>query len=325
VTFGFAELQGGGSRVRLVPALGGKITAMEIGGRQWLWTNDAITPRLPEPVTTPQAPMGAIVYAETGDSGGYDECFPTVGPCLIPTNGVKLPDHGELWMQPPTVSVETGIDGQSATCIWEGRALPYQFERLVRVTPAGDVVMRYSARNTGKVALPFIWSSHPMFPLTEHTWLDLPAGAMVRVDARHGDVMHMAEDFRWPRVRLEKTIADLSWPYAVAKQYACKLFVTMPAGPVVVGIEDNGVRLDAVFQAPDIPTVGLWINRRGWAPRKVKPYMNLGFEPCIGSPDSLATAMGPWGDAHWLQPGEARAWSLTWRAGTPRADRVSRR
>lgn len=316
MSFGFAELQGGGTRVRLVPALGGKISALEIGGRQWLWTNDAIEAR---------TPVAGASYAETGDTGGYDECFPTVAASNVSTGNVALPDHGELWTQPPAVTVETGPDGQSATCVWEGRAIPYQFTRVVRVGPSGEVVMRYAAQNTGRARLPFIWSSHPMLPLTEHTWLDLPAGAMVRVDAKHGDVVHMAEDFRWPRVRLEKTIADLSWPYSVAKQYACKLFVTLPAGPVVVGVEDGAARLEAVFHAPEIPTIGLWINRRGWSPRKIKPYTNLGFEPCIGSPDSLATALGPWNDAHWLQPGESRGWTLTWRAGTPKADRLSRR
>jgi uncharacterized protein (AIM24 family) len=31
--FGFAELRGGGSRVSIVPALGGKIAQLELGGR----------------------------------------------------------------------------------------------------------------------------------------------------------------------------------------------------------------------------------------------------------------------------------------------------
>jgi len=37
-------------------------------------------------------------YVETADSGGYDECFPTVGPCTLPSDverygGLALPDH----------------------------------------------------------------------------------------------------------------------------------------------------------------------------------------------------------------------------------------
>ena len=43
--FGFAELRGGGSRVLIVPALGGKIAHLELGGRQWLWTSDVLAVR----------------------------------------------------------------------------------------------------------------------------------------------------------------------------------------------------------------------------------------------------------------------------------------
>ena len=38
-------------------------------GREWLWRNDQIPLALPK--------QGAS-YAETADSGGWDECFPTV-------------------------------------------------------------------------------------------------------------------------------------------------------------------------------------------------------------------------------------------------------
>src|SRR5687768_17319680 len=74
--FGFAELRGGGSRVLIVPTLGGKIAQMELGGRQWLWQSDVIPYSVPEEGTS---------YVETADTGGYDECFPTVGPCKVPT------------------------------------------------------------------------------------------------------------------------------------------------------------------------------------------------------------------------------------------------
>jgi galactose mutarotase-like enzyme len=322
VTFGFAELQGGGSRVRVVPALGGKISALELAGRQWLWTNDAITP---------QAFVEGTSYIETGDTGGYDECFPTVAPCWLPGNarafgGLSLPDHGELWSMRADVTVETRPEGQVAIAVWEGKRMPYRFTRTLRVTAAGQIVFQYAVENRGREPMPFLWSSHPLLALTEQTWIDLPAGAIVRVDARHGDVVHMAEDFRWPRVRLEKTIADLSWPTAVAKQYACKLFVTMPGGPVVVAVEDGPARLEMAFDGGEVPTVGVWINRRGWSPsRKIKPSLNLGFEPCIGSPDSLATALGPWDGAQWLAPGATRQWTITWRSAAPRADRLSKR
>ena len=68
--FGFVEIRGGTSRIVCVPALGGSIVDMEIGGRQWLWKSDII------PFGPPQE---GTSYVETADSGGFDECFPTVG------------------------------------------------------------------------------------------------------------------------------------------------------------------------------------------------------------------------------------------------------
>ncbi len=329
MNLGFVELQGGGSRVRIVPALGGKIDILEIGGRQWLWSN---------PGVTPAAPADTMVYSDTGELGGYDECFPTVAPCDIPGSikrygGVKLPDHGELWSARPDVTVETPADGQAATCVWDGKKMayrfrmPYRFTRSVQVTTAGTVLMRYAVQNLSEDPMPFLWSAQPILSLTQDTWLDLPAGALVRADGRYGDASGMSDEFRWPRARLEKKIADLSWPDAVAKSYACKLFLTMPAGPVVVGVEQGGARLEAVFDAAEAPYVALWLNRRGWsATRRTKPSTTLSLAPCIGAPDSLTNALlQPWDSAGWLAPGAERRWSLTWRTSPPRAQAVSPR
>jgi hypothetical protein len=67
--FGSAELRAGTTKVVIIPALGGKIASMEMAGREWLWTSDVISQ---------QTPIDGASYVETADSGGYDECFPTV-------------------------------------------------------------------------------------------------------------------------------------------------------------------------------------------------------------------------------------------------------
>ena len=109
---------------------------MEIGGRQWLWKSDII------PFAPPQE---GTSYVETADSGGFDECFPTVGACRIPGwvrgwGGVELPDHGEVWSQLPEMDIDTTDDGQAVVTTWEGRRLPYRLTRLARVSRAGAVV-----------------------------------------------------------------------------------------------------------------------------------------------------------------------------------------
>ena len=318
--FGFVELRGGDSRVVIVPSLGGKIAQLELGGRQWLWTSD---------ITPYALPDESASYAETADSGGYDECFPTVAACKVPTwvrgfGGAQLPDHGELWSQAPVIDVRTSPDGQKATTTWMGRRMPYRVTREVRVTPTGDVVCEYEATNTGTERVPFIWSAQPLLPLTSGTRIELPQATRLHVYAQHDISLGVgATDLRWPMVRSQGRLLDLSHPSAVAKHYACKIFLEMREGRAAV-IED-GVRLELSFRVDDVPNFGLWINRGSWTPfKRGKPYQNFAFQPCIGAPDTLEEALGAWKNAHWIDAGKSRRWSLRWRAvpELPRADEV---
>ena len=306
--FGHAELGAGGSRVVLIPELGGKIASLEIGGRQWLWTNPSMPYRTPVPGTS---------YIENADSGGYDECFPTVGPCTLPAStpsfaGLELQDHGELWSQRPSIDVVTRPDGQQATMVWTGARMPYRFTRIVRVDASGAVSMRYSVRNTGATRMPFIWSSHPLLPLSENTRLFLPEGEPVRVyKSERIEMGGAGAEHRWPNIRTPKDTLDLSRPGATGKRFACKLF--FDSVPGIAAIEEDGARLEVRFDHAEVPDFGLWINARGWSPsRRIRNYSNLGFEPCIGAPDTLTDALGGWRRASWLEPGQTREWTLTW-------------
>src|SRR5882724_2414082 len=58
----------------LIPELGGKINSLRDRrtGREWLWRN-------PRQVYQ-RAPAGSA-YVAVADTGGWDECLPTVAPC----------------------------------------------------------------------------------------------------------------------------------------------------------------------------------------------------------------------------------------------------
>lgn len=308
--FGFVEIRGGTSRIVCIPALGGKIAEMELGGRQWLWTSDVI------PFASPQ---DGASYVETADSGGFDECFPTVGACRIPGwvrgwGGLELPDHGELWSQVPEMEIETGEHGQAVVTTWEGRRLPYRLTREARVSPEGEVVMTYHAVNDSADRVPFIWSSHPLLPLTPRTQVLLPEGAPMRVYATHRlEMGGPRSQHHWPFVRAAGRVLDFLSPYQVAKEYACKLFLEMPVGRA--RLREGDLELEVTFDTKDVGQFGLWLNKQGWTPfKKERPYCNLAFEPCIGAPDTLSDALGDWKRAQWLEPGQVRTWSIAWRA-----------
>ncbi|MDQ8154985.1 MAG: hypothetical protein P3B98_10020 [Gemmatimonadota bacterium] len=320
--FGTVELRGGNARVVLVPSLGGKLSELWFGERQWLWRNPQLPFRLPTPGTS---------YVLTADSGGYDECFPTVGACALPSlvrgaGGRELPDHGELWSQQPSLQLTTGEAGHRAHCVWQGEALPYRFERSVVVTPRGEVRCEYAATNLGEQKIPFIWSAHPLLPLGADTRLELPEGARVRVWAQVGvDLGGMAAEHRWPRARCGGQLLDFSVPArAWKKPFACKLFVDLPPGVHALRVLEGDQALTAHVDAAEVPHLALWINRGAWNPlprtswmpwRRPAPYHNFAFEPAIGAPDTLSDALGAWEGAHWLEAGETRRWTLTWTGG----------
>lgn len=305
--FPYVELRGGhDAAVLLVPSLGGKLAELWLGGRQWLWRSDV----------TPMAPgADGASYVETADSGGWDECFPTVGACRVPSwvkgaGGLQLPDHGELWSQAPTVEVTAAGASQSARCTWHGVRWPYRVEREVRVDEAGVVHLTYQATNDGRDRLPFLWSAHPLFPLSEHTQVLLPEGTRLRVYARRGiDLGEPRSEHRWPFVRAGARAFDFARPWEVAKRYACKLFLDMPEGEAVLREGDRELVMQ--WDARQVPHLGLWLNKRGWTPfRDEAPYLNLAVEPAIGAPDTIEDALGDWKAAAWLEPGELRSWSL---------------
>lgn len=307
----------------LLPALGGRIRDLTIAGRQWLWHNPEI------PFAVP--PADATSYVLAADSGGWDECAPTIAPCTL--DAAVLVDHGDLWSQRAAVAIETLPDGQRATCEWTGRAYPFLARRTVTVTPSGAVRFAYALTNTGSERRPFQWATHPLFPLTPDTRIELPEGAAIRIDAHHG-MPHAAvaggaaaapiEGRVWPHVMVGGVPRDLTRPFVgLERGQACMLFVGVPPQPTTLGIVQEGVRLAFTVHGAQTPWVGLWLNRGGWSPfpkrrslwarvtrRRRAAYCNFALEPCFSAFGSLAAAVDD-GNARWLAPGETHRWDMT--------------
>jgi galactose mutarotase-like enzyme len=287
-----------------VPGIGMKLTNLRrLNGREWLWRSDQIPLALPE--------SGAS-YVETADSGGWDECFPTVGPCPVPgaPQAPPLPDHGELWSASWTSSVYEHAEGTTLAGSARGTAFPYEFHREVTI-PSDDSVLRfrYRVRHTGSDAFPWIWSSHPLLNVQPGSELVLPGVHQVKVSAVHG--------------RQDLSENDVvSWPGAIGGdsdrfifpqtgRWAVKLFGDLgPEGRMILIDPRRQERLEFVVRREEVPQVGVWINCRGWAPTGRSPYYNLALEPCIGAPDRLDIAVEEWHAAQLLEPGSERQWSL---------------
>jgi galactose mutarotase-like enzyme len=291
--------------VVVVPSAGMRITNLRRPrGREWLWRSDQIPLARPVPGRS---------YVETADSGGWDECFPTVAPSPLPgasSGATPLPDHGELWAALWRSSVYEHARGTTLSASTTGQLLPYEFHRDLTLSPDEPILhLSYRLRHMGDAPFPWIWSAHPLLNVQPGSLVELPTVRQVRLDAVHGrsdlarnDIVSWpsgiggeAERFRFPE--------DGGW--------AIKCFGDVgESGQMIVTDPRQGERLTIQVRAAAVPQVGLWINCRGWAPAGRTPYYNLALEPCIGAPDSLADAVEEWELAQTLSPGEERAWEL---------------
>src|SRR5688500_5021707 len=119
--------------VVVVPTLGMKISNLRRRrGREWLWRSDQIALALPSPGSS---------YVETADSGGWDECFPTVGPSPIPgrPGADPLPDHGELWSAPWESAVYEREGAVTITGRVQSARFPCELIRELTIAPDAPV------------------------------------------------------------------------------------------------------------------------------------------------------------------------------------------
>lgn len=295
---GEVELRAAGARVVVVPALGGRITALELGGRQWLAEGPPPDPHLPE--------------SARGGATGFEEAFPTVAAARLASRhsglAIDFPSLGELRTIRPAVNVVTLAGALEATCTWEGQRLPYRFVRVVRVEP-GLVAMRYAVTNRGSAPLPFLWAANVAVPLEPGTRISLPETARARVLAQHHvDLLGVGAEHRWPRFRTAKKLVDMTAPDTLGPRFACHVAFEMPAG--VAAVIEGAQRLEVRFDQSVVTHLGLAVRKRmGGAPDR-----GVTLQPAIGSPDALAQSAGVSPGARWLEPGATREWELAWRA-----------
>jgi len=292
----------------IIPDLGGKISSIRDRrtDREWLWTN----PGLPY-----QQQDYGTSYVQKADSGGWDECFPTVAACSYPAEpwqGLPMPDHGEIWSQPWTVQVE----GNPATTITlssevQGVRLPYVFQRRISIHPDSPLLrFDYSVKNLADSAVRFIWSAHPLFAVEPGMQIRLPKETAMRVWSRFpSGFLSEKEEYPWPiQTRANGKMLNLNAMPDIATGIACKLWSQpLSQGYAVLGTEKE--EFCFTFD-PAFLQIGLWVNAHGWSGTGEKPYYNLALEPCIGAQDSLEEAVGQYGQYRTLSAHGTETWWL---------------
>ncbi len=278
----------------VVPSLAGKITNLRRRrGREWMWRD-----REREFADRPAG-------GRFPDTGGWDECFPTVASCPMPgalPTEPPLPDHGELWRLEWQHDV---LETPAATLLTSrvvGEALPYEFHRDIVMPVEGDALrIEYRLISRGEKPFPFLWAAHPVFSAPTGMTVTLPTVTEARVD-------HSTERPDLPADAIVPWPLDgeaHSWKVPGVAGWSAKLFAPIgPSGTAVLTDPVKGEQLVLAFDPAQVPTIGLWLDFTG-------SHGRLAVEPCLGAPDRLDRAVAEWGSAPVLEPGSTRAWHLT--------------
>jgi hypothetical protein len=254
-------------------------------------------------------------YIATADTGGWDECFPTVAPCAYPTPpwaGAALQDHGELWSQAAQLDVVENAEGVTLRTRWRGVALPYTFERTIALT-AGTARLRfdYNVTNDADAPIQYVWSAHPLLAIEPGMRLLLPAAARFnRWATIPPDLLAQESGLTYPpTIDASAGAIDLASLPDASAGIALKLWSDpLAEGWATLHAHDGALRM--CWDVAQLPQVAFWMNLGAWAGDGGAPYFNLGLEPCIGAQDSLAEAVATYNLFETLPPHGSRGWWL---------------
>ena len=305
---GFESIQinTGVMKLSIIPELGGKLNRLHDNrsGREWLWRH----PRFPYKVV----PYGSS-YTAASDTGGWDECFPTVAQCeypSVPWQGAAIQDHGELWSQPAEFEIEQLDERVTLRTHWQGIALPYTFKRVISLAVNSAVVhIDYEVINNSEHPLNFVWCIHPLIAIEPGMELKLPAAAHFNVGgAFPEDLVSLQNKLQYPF-----SASGLNFPLLpeINARRAIKLWSDpLPKEAGWAGIRANNGELQMRWDVALLPQVAVWMNFGAFGMDGGSPYFNLGLEPCMGGQDSLNDAVNVYNLFEMLQPHASKAWWL---------------
>ena len=278
-------------RVVAVPSLGGRVVSLldRRSGREWLVQGEA-----PAPDDRSWAAEAAVFGGD--EAFGWDECAPTVAPCVDPLDpeGLPLRDHGSSWGRP----IEMPDDPDRLVTAWDDPRWPLGVTRTITLEGA-TIVARYAASMDGDEPLPLLWSMHAL--------LALEPGATVVVEPPLAG--------RWPVPLDGAGGASVETVLPIDAGVSAKLYLPARDLSRVAARGVDGAEIRFEWDREFAPVLGVWLDYGGWPAGAGRHQVAL--EPTTSAHDSLEAASRD-GSQVWLRPGEVIRWQVTLELVPPR-------
>jgi len=240
------------------------------------------------------------------DTSGVDEMFPTIDPCKYPYAssyfGTKLPDHGELWTLPWTV---TEADEYLTTNV-QGVALPYTISRKISLDDHA-IQLDYEVANIGDELIHGLWAFHGLTACDEWTRLILPQGQGV-INVQDSTILGPAGTSHSFPITIGQDGKEYHLNHVEPQSNGTtkKIYVEGPVseGQTALTLNQGQLLYTLLFPKEKVPYLGVWINEGGF-----KGEYNCALEPATGYYDSLEIAHEKQ-CVQSIKPGESIEWCL---------------
>jgi len=270
-------------RTVCLPADGGRIKSLTYAGR------DLLT-REPADFKAPTEDYGLY---ETRPVYGYDDCFPSVEPCVYPGRNINIPDHGELCWLPWQVEK----DGNNLVCSTKSSLLPVTFTRRLDFNE-NSLSWHFDINNEGDRELPLLHVMHGLMPLNDISAIELPDCRQVW-DESNRDLANVDSG------SVGKYLLGLQ-PPSVRMLFLYQI----EAGKIKLHFR-KGPELRVEFDKSLFPTLGIWWNNSAYPDEDGCRRTECAFEPIPG-PDSNLADCHKKGEFLLVEPGRSLKWSVKW-------------
>lgn len=270
--------------VQCIPEDGARISILRFEGQDLLTAS-------PPSFKAPDQFYGEY---ETRSVYGYDDCFPTVDPCLYPEGDFKCRDHGNLCWKEWKVNVTGNSLVSSVDCTqpdvtfkrtleFAGNRLSWKFE-----------VVNWSAKKNV-----FLHVMHPLLPLREIQSVKLPNFTEMATETNSVEPVC-------------KNALEVAKHLLSIVPGGCEMILLkgIEEGLVILGLH-NGVNLHFHFDNKMFPTLGIWWNNAGYPDQDGLRRTECAFEPIPGTSSNLYNSFI---DKTYLSvdKGKSLCWDVVW-------------
>jgi hypothetical protein len=270
--------------IQCIPEDGGRISVLKYAGHDLLTQNP--------PVFKP--PERFYGEYETRPVYGYDDCFPSVDPCIYPEEQLECRDHGQLCWQEWKVQTK----GNNLICSTDCLNPEVTFKRMLEFT-GNKLTWRFEVVNVSAKKLVFLHVMHALLPVKKIQSIKIPEFGKIVDEIKSVDL----------GLKRAHELADnlLAIQHGA---YEMLLVKEISEGSVKLGFK-NGLNLHISFDIKLFPTIGIWWNNAGYPEEEGLQRTECAFEPIPGTCSDLSRSFR---DGIYLmaESGKTLAWEINW-------------